>query len=339
MLLGMVHKLWLAGPFTAAAAIVAIACVGDDPAVNTTPDAQSGVDAAGPDAAEELDAGQDAKPSGPCDVNAPWQTPVALKSASSPDNEQRPSLSADELTIYFSSRRLTPDNDAGVSRVYFATRTDKETDSFTAATLLSADINRPGYDTVGSALSNDRRRLYFAAKTDATPDVIYEAERAGGLSGNSWAGATVKPIGDQDAGWTEFSPFLANDGTLYFARTGAPTNYDLFRADPDGANGFKKAVPIAELASAQDDSDPVLSPDGLTIYFSSSRAGSLDTDIWAATRAPAAAGFGPPARVSELSSPARDVPAWISPDGCRMYIISTRPGGPGALDIFVASRP
>jgi hypothetical protein len=41
----------------------------------------------------------------------------------------------------------------------------------------------------------------------------------------------------------------------------------------------------------------------------------------------------------ELNTDADDQPAWISPDGCVMYLMSSRPGGFGSIDIWVARRP
>jgi hypothetical protein len=41
--------------------------------------------------------------------------------------------------------------------------------------------------------------------------------------------------------------------------------------------------------------------------------------------------------VSELNDPShRDYPAWISPDGCRIYLLSSRLGE--VFEVFVATR-
>jgi WD40 repeat protein len=316
-------------------AIVVFACVGDNPEPEKAEPAEAGAEAS-VEAGEA--GGGDASADGPCNLGAGWLEPVPLNSVNSPVNDQRPTLSADELTIYFSSRRGSAGADAGASRIFVATRPDNRTDSFGEPVALSPVVNQPDVDTVGASLSNDRRRLYFSAGGAGAPHILYEATHAQ-VADTSWAAATLKALGDPDGGVIDFSPFIATDGTLYFARNGTPPNYDVHRADPDGANGFKTPSRIAELASAQDDSDPTLSPDNLTIYFSSSRPGSLDIDIWSATRTTTTSGFPPPTRVAELSSPTRDAPGWVSPDGCRMYLASDRPGGRGLLDIFVASKP
>src|SRR5207249_823543 len=74
------------------------------------------------------------------------------------------------------------------------------------------------------------------------------------------------------------------------------------------------------------DSAPVTSVDGLTLFFASDRAVGPGggADVWVATRAALGAPFDTPRLAPELSSPAVDIPGWISPDGCRMYLSSDR---------------
>lgn len=327
------RRVWVASLFVASITSGVLACVGDDPAPAATTTPQEAGSDAGTDA-------EDARGDGACNLLAPWLDPTPLNSVNSIANEQHPALSADELTIYFSSRRTTADADGGVSRIFTATRTSAETDSFSEPVALSTDINKPAWDNVGASLSNDRRNLYFATNAGSSGRyVVYEALRDS-LSNASWSSSVLTALGDPDAGTTDFAPFLSSNGALYFGRsTTASPQFDLYRADDNGGSGFKQPVLLPELASAQDDSDPILTPDGLTVYFSSTRPGSAETDIWTAKRNTTASGFDPPTRVAELSSLNRDAPGWVSHDGCRMYLVSARPGGPGQLDIFVASKP
>src|SRR5262249_21304692 len=68
---------------------------------------------------------------------------------------------------------------------------------------------------------------------------------------------------------------------------------------------------------------PVISADGLSLYFASNRAGSQgstqSSDIWVARRKTKADAFGTPTNVAELNSPDEDMPSWLSSDGCRIY--------------------
>jgi hypothetical protein len=85
----------------------------------------------------------------------------------------------------------------------------------------------------------------------------------------------------------------------------------------------------------------VASADGRWLYFASSRAGGGakgELDIWVAHRVDLASPFGAPVNVAELNTASADRPSWISSDGCRMYLTSTREGGLGALDVWRAER-
>jgi hypothetical protein len=87
-------------------------------------------------------------------------------------------------------------------------------------------------------------------------------------------------------------------------------------------------------AATESDGRPVLSADGLTLYFASERAahgGHGGLDIWVATRASDKDPFGPGSLVEELATPGADYPGFLSTDGCRLYF--RRPSA-----ILVATR-
>lgn len=89
------------------------------------------------------------------------------------------------------------------------------------------------------------------------------------------------------------------------------------------------------------DLSPVISKNGLALYFSSNRAapGHLGTNIWVATRATPSADFNAPVIVANVNSDVSDYLGFISGDGCRLYLVSDRPSGKGGQDIYLASRP
>lgn len=78
-----------------------------------------------------------------------------------------------------------------------------------------------------------------------------------------------------------------------------------------------------------------LSPDGLELYFTSSRAGGLGAvDIWVARRSSAGEGFGPP---ENLGAPINSSSAEFCPtmtQGKRLYFSSARDDGQG--DLYVS---
>jgi Tol biopolymer transport system component len=97
---------------------------------------------------------------------------------------------------------------------------------------------------------------------------------------------------------------------------------------------------VGELASPSADDDPTLTDDQLEIYFNSNRAGGLgNSDIWMATRSTTTDPFGAITNVAELNSIDLDSTPEVSGDGLTIYFSSTRPGGLGNKDIWLATRP
>ena len=86
---------------------------------------------------------------------------------------------------------------------------------------------------------------------------------------------------------------------------------------------------------------PVLPADGLSIYFDSNRyGGSGDYDVWVSTRETVDDSWSAPVSLpSPVNSSAWDGVPSISPDGLTLFLSSDRPGGLGATDIWVTSRP
>src|SRR5690606_27196387 len=79
---------------------------------------------------------------------------------------------------------------------------------------------------------------------------------------------------------------------------------------------------------------PTLSPDGLTLMFSSDRAGN--EDIYISVRSSTDDPFGPPDPVLALNSNAVETSAVIMRDGRSVYFTSNRNGM--TSELFVASR-
>jgi hypothetical protein len=86
---------------------------------------------------------------------------------------------------------------------------------------------------------------------------------------------------------------------------------------------------------------PALSPDGLSLYFHSTRPGGLGSfDLWVAHRATGSAPWGAPVNLGATvnSSTNEEVPAF-SADGHWLYFASGRAGGFGMNDIWASWRP
>jgi Tol biopolymer transport system component len=84
-----------------------------------------------------------------------------------------------------------------------------------------------------------------------------------------------------------------------------------------------------------------ISADGLTLCFNSDRPGGYGKfDIWVTTRPTRNDPWGPPVNAGpKVNTASTDACPWISADGLELYFQSNRPGGYGALDIYVTKRP
>ena len=138
------------------------------------------------------------------------------------------------------------------------------------------------------------------------------------------------PLAALAGGDHDVAPYLV--GTeLWFSRKSSSTTFDIFHVSLAGAG----ATPVPETqlnAVNTDDGNPVVSADGLTVFFVRGGVGLME------------------ARRATLQTPfcIRDVPelnavdagggtpSWLSPDGCRPYLTSNSIS-PG-YGIRVASR-
>jgi Tol biopolymer transport system component len=121
---------------------------------------------------------------------------------------------------------------------------------------------------------------------------------------------------------------------LYFQspRTGGG---DVYMSKRNGTS-FSAPILVAGIASGSDEGDPVVTPDGLTIYFRSDRPASIGGyNIYVATRTDVADAFGNVQLVPNVNTAADEGPSWISPDDCRLYVSSDVAG---SNDIYVATR-
>lgn len=88
------------------------------------------------------------------------------------------------------------------------------------------------------------------------------------------------------------------------------------------------------------DGTPCISPDGLSLYFTSNRAGgSGGHDLWVATRLSKEDDWSSVANLgSRVNSSSLDYFPCISADGLSLYFYSARAGGRGGGDLWVTTR-
>ena len=220
----------------------------------------------------------------------PWGTPVNLgPTVNSSANETAPDISADGLSLYFSSNRP---GGYGARDLWVTTRnTTKE--AWGEPVNLGPVVNSSAHEH-GPSISADGLSLYFSGYAATSPF------RPGGIGGGDLWVTTRKTKADpwtkpvnlgpkvNYSGW-DASPSISADGlTLYFnsARHGGSGRADLWvtmrktKDDPWGTP-FNLGSTVN---SAEWDLNPDISADGSTLYFGSKRPGAVggsdDSDIW-----------------------------------------------------------
>lgn len=270
-----------------------------------------------------------------------WSTPENLGSVvNSSGIDFTPEISRDGLSLYFASIRP---GGFGATDLWVSQRTSLD-EPWGAPVNLGPTINSAGPDAA-PYLSRDGHRLFFASG------------RPGGSGSNdnwvSWRSDThddfawqpPENLGSQvnsagfDAGTTLRHP------ELYFASDRASSsspfgNLDIYVSLVGPGRTFGPAALVAELSSSGNDLRPTLRFDALEIFISSNRTGTLgQDDIWVSTRRGKSEAWPTPINVGTAINTAfqERMPA-LSKDGMTLYFASTRPGGNGSFDLWVARR-
>ncbi len=225
-----------------------------------------------------------------------------------------PALSADALTLIVSEVA-----GGGVEHLYSATRTDRGTVFSVAAAIT--EVNTA--DAQGTPfLSYDGLTLYFFSIRPAglgDRDIVFATrpDTSTPFSDAVW----LEGVNTADR---EHLPTLTEDElTIVFSsnRAGGMGLSDLWTAQrASRTDAFSAPVNLSGIDTADDETGPALSPEGLTLFFVSDRAGGLGrADIWMATRPDPSSPFGAPVNVAEVNSDASEIDPAISADGRELF--------------------
>ena len=251
------------------------------------------------------------------------------------------SLSADGLSLYFSSRR--PGGE-GHNDIWVSTRATKE-DDWAAPVNLGPPINSSAAE-VNPCISADGLELYFndhptGPRPGSLGDGTIWVTRRATVS-DAWGipenlGPTINTSS------AEAFPSLSADGlSLFFGSSwpnpGSASDWDLYvtrRATVDEA--WSEPVNLGETVnSASTDAFSGISADNLTLFFGSMRpGGSGGVDLWITRRATISDPWTEPANLGPtVNSAGLDVTPNLSPDGLTLYFVSNRAGGSGGFDLW-----
>jgi hypothetical protein len=263
--------------------------------------------------------------------------PTAVSPIASPgDDDEKPTLTADLLQLYFLSTRA---GGPGSGDVWQSLRASVA-DDWGTPTLVTA-VSGTSRET-SPAIASDGLTLWFGS------------DRSGGLGGlDIWVSNATNPTnqGGDAAVWSVPTPVIElnspedeiprppgeHDLVMPVSRrpdAGFP--YQVFFADrPASGSPWNAPVPDLSVDNAGMNDDGFLTDDGLTLYFSSDRL-TGSQDLFVTERPTVTAPFAAPVALATLNTPTyaeRD--PWVSPDGHTIYFASDRTG---SLQIYSATR-
>lgn len=267
-----------------------------------------------------------------CDPAKPFANPVALDAVNTSSHERCPSLTPDELTLYFHSDRAGVGTLGGYD-VFVATRPSLALPFGTPSPV--ANINSAGDDACPS-ITGDGLFLYVDRYDAAmTGWDIWVAQRAS-TSVDFGAPTRIASINSNGAVQDDNQFVLPDNTALYFASDRTQNN-EIYRAARNVGGTFGAAAATLSLPNSNEVSVAV-TEDELTMYFSSDAAPSAGSyDIWMSKRTTTADGWGTPVHLANLSTAEYDVVSWVSPDGCDIYLSHDVTGNGGEL--FWARKP
>jgi len=144
----------------------------------------------------------------------------------------------------------------------------------------------------------------------------------------------------------EFGGALSPDGTELYFSVSVERSYHYAICVTRLVDGRWTAPAIAPFSDVGRNFDPVLSPDGLRLYFVSDRApeGTLgtppDPDLWVVARPRVGAAWGAPRRLpAPINASARREVEWFASEAAdgTLYVAAGRAGAPGT-DLWRARR-
>ncbi len=199
---------------------------------------------------------------------------------------------------------------------------------------FGAPVLVPGIDPNAHAssphLTPDELAVFFTGFDGAT-SAIFRATRAA----REMPFGPAEPVSGINSTSNDNDPTISSDAlTLVFHSGRAGTNdvYWAKRADPTAAFGAPALVPgIATNAYEGQGFFHVASDE---LWFVSDRGGNYD--IFRSKREGGT--FSTPVNVTELNTSKDDFLPFLSADGLTMYFSSTRDGGKGGQDLYLATR-
>ncbi len=256
-------------------------------------------------------------------IFGPASPVVELNSAAS---DRMTWISPDGLTAVLQSNRL------GTFDIFSATRTSLSDPFGAPITSPFTTVNNSTFNSGDAVLSSDGLELFYHSANSPSPLSFFRATRAG-TAVNFAAGSQVTTVPTTSGDNFNRPTWLSADGNrLYYFNDSAEPKLAT-RTLPTVAFTPSAFDPFSLISLGGNAGTATLSPDELTIIFTSGRPGGLGLgDLWYSTRASLSDPFSAPLNLASINTAASESgPVWF---GDTLYFTRIVGGNP---EIFSAS--
>ncbi len=214
---------------------------------------------------------------------------------------------------------------------------------------LRGEINSP-YDDFSPTVTSDGKTMYFTSRRPSTNTKKYAETKDFGddifyttLGAAGWGKpvALPPPLSSKD---DEGAVSISADGqTVFYSLCRRPEGFgdcDIYYSELNGTVWSAPKNLGREFNSPSWDAQPSISPDGLTMYFSSRRFGSIDgsEDIWVADKGTDGT-WGKPVNLGpSVNTGGSERSPFIANDGRTLYFSSNGRPGFGGHDLFMTRK-
>ena len=276
--------------------------------------------------ADRETAGEDAAPTAAAvcwpawqDGSPPLSAPLRIAELASSRRQSNPSLSPDDLTLYFDANGdlFASHRNARDAPWQAPLRIDALASTATESRMTTSDGGEFAVFVSSRAGTSD---LWTATRADARAE---------------FADPTPGVVAALNTDAAELDPELSTDGlSLYYAPYDGVGQLILVASRANASAAFGDPHVLNELQISIAVADPSLSPDETVLAFSSG-ATMPDNELFVATRRDRASPFGPPVPLAALNvDGVSDGDVELSSDGCEVYFTSDRSG---LAELYVAT--
>ncbi len=259
--------------------------------------------------------------------------------------DYNPTLTLDESTMYFTSRRLRSDSTQQSNDEIFSSLDGKyfedvyvshknlKTSEWGKAKLMS--FSKPNSHQATVSISGDGEKLIiYKSETNDEDTYIHYTTR----DSDFYRLVPLKPI-DANKLREDHVSISADSKTIYFASDdkGGMGGKDIYRVVKLPNGEWSKALNVGPpINTPYDEDSPFLHPDGKTLYYSSNNNLSMGGyDVFFSRKIDDRTWSSPENMGFPLNTVDNDLFFSTSPDGKRGYYASSHEGGLGESDIYM----